>query len=71
MASIPQHDRLDLDEQIARIEKMNFEMGKINAETRKLLSETRLLPINTILALTGALAAVFAAGVTLTKLFWH
>jgi hypothetical protein len=39
VTSLNQKEHLDIDEQIIRIEKMVFEMGKINAETRKGVSQ--------------------------------
>ena len=77
MATIPDPDRLDIEEQIARIQKMNHELAKgvvetvkIAAETRKLLIETQYLPRTVTFQALIAAAALLGAGAALAKLFF-
>ncbi len=61
MASNPQRETLDLDEQIARIQKVNAELGKI-------LQETKLATPQTFFQGAIAMAALIGAGIALAKL---
>lgn len=61
MASNPQRETLDLDEQIARIQKMNAALGKI-------LQETKLATSQTFFQGAIAMAALIGAGIALAKL---
>ena len=78
MATHPQHEPLDIKEQIARIDnilrdhaKMDVEMDKLLAESRKLVSESRKLDRETTFYPFIAGAGVFAAAVAFMKLFLH
>lgn len=58
------HDRLDLREQIARIDRTQAELAKLNAETQKLLAEApkfaaeaRKFRWDPILVIAGAIVA--------------
>ena len=62
MATQPQRETLDLDKQIARIEKTQAELGKILQETRPATPET-------IFQGGLAVAALIGAGAALAKLF--
>ena len=84
MATIPDHpeDSLDIHEQIARIDRMQMEIGKwkvemvktiadvtkIAADTAKVRQESRLAPWQVAFTGLGAGAALFAAGAAFTKL---
>ncbi len=61
MATNPQREALDLDEQIARIEKMQAELSKI-------LQETKLATPQMFFQGALAMAALIGAGVALAKL---
>lgn len=76
MASIPQRETLDIDEQIARIEKTQAELQKIMRETIKLERDTVKVELDTryapiMVAMQGVLAgaALAAAVAAFTKLF--
>ena len=67
---------LDLSEQIARIDKMQAELGKIQveiiktgADTTKVERNTRFAPLTLAFTGIGAGAAIFAAGAAFAKLF--
>lgn len=67
-AAPDQTDRLDLNEQIARIEKTQAEIQKLFAETTKIKIDTRIMPFTTLATVAGGGAAFFAAGATFIKL---
>jgi hypothetical protein len=73
MSDIPAHyrERLDLREQIARIDRMREESLKFTAEQHKLTAEAAKLKREPWIALLGAAAALFAAGAAFTKLIGH
>jgi hypothetical protein len=60
---------LDVREQLARIDRIQAEMGKWHFESLKTRQETRFAPITLIFTGMGAAAAFFAAGVAFAKLF--
>ena len=59
MSDIPadRHWRLDIDEQIARIEKTIDEAAKLRAEAKKFDRERWLIPFSAVLALLAAIVA--------------
>lgn len=69
MATQPQLDKLDIDEQIARIEKMQAELQKVMRETQKIVQDTRLATPQMFFQGALAMAAMIGAGVALVKLF--
>jgi len=71
MSDIPTDykDRLDLREQINRIDRLREEALKFTAEQHKLTAEAAKLQREPWIALVGAAAALFAAGAAFMKLF--
>ena len=70
--------QLDLQEQLARVFRMNEETLKFTAEQHKLQAEAAklerdrsYLPVTLVAALMGAGAALFAAGAGFLKLLGH
>ena len=63
MATQPQGDTLDSDEQIARIQK-------VQAELQKIMQETRLATPQMFFQGALAMAAMIGAGAALAKLFF-
>ena len=77
MATHPERDNLDFEEQRARIWVAFEEIEKISAETRKLLAEagkvgaeTRAVPYATIFQGLIAIAGLLGAGAAIAKLFF-
>ena len=70
MATHLDHNRLDLDEQIARISKLVEDVVKSQAEVRKLTAETQFMPRAMIFQAMLATAALIGAGAALAKLFF-
>jgi hypothetical protein len=60
---------LDMREQLARIDRIQAEIGKWHFESLKTQQETRFAPITLIFTGMGAAAAFFAAGIAFAKLF--
>lgn len=59
---------LDIQEQIARIERAQEETRKFAAETRKVRRDYSLAPVTLVIAAMGAGAALFGAGAAFFKL---
>lgn len=59
---------MDLQEQIARIERHQEETRKFSAETRKLLRDASLAPWQLAVTLMAAGAGLFGAGAAFVKL---
>ena len=59
MSDIPHdyRDRLDLSEQIARIDRNQAEIGKLLAEARKFNRERWVIPVTVLGALLAAIVA--------------
>ena len=77
MASVPERENLDYEQQRARIWRALEEVEKTSAETRKLLAETykvgveaRAVPYSTIFQGFIAIAGLLAAGAAIAKLFF-
>ena len=70
MATQPDRDNLDFEEQRVRIVRAIEEVEKISAETRKLFVETRVIPVSTVFQGFIAFAAVLGAGAAIAKLFF-
>jgi hypothetical protein len=84
MATQVTPERLNLDEQVIRIEQMMIEnrrkiaerdkmveeREKIIRESIKLERETKLMPVSLIFQAMLAAAALLGAGATITKLFF-
>uniref|UniRef100_UPI0035CA7CE3 hypothetical protein n=1 Tax=uncultured Sphingomonas sp. TaxID=158754 RepID=UPI0035CA7CE3 len=77
MATVSDADypKLDMREQLVRIDKMQAELNKIQIEMTKLhvdtdqvRLDTRLAPWTLVITSLGAGAALFAAGAAFTKL---
>ncbi|MBY0303538.1 MAG: hypothetical protein K2W86_00110 [Sphingomonas sp.] len=60
----------DLQEQLARIRKIQEESDKFSAETRKLLAESRTISLATVFQGAIAIAALLGAGAAIAKLFF-
>jgi hypothetical protein len=60
----------DLQEQLARIRKIQEESDKFSAETRKLLIETKTISFATIFQGLISVAALLGAGAAIAKLFF-
>ncbi|HEU0043753.1 hypothetical protein [Sphingomonas sp.] len=76
MATIPDpHEfTLDIREQVARIDRMQVEIGKwkmemikTQADVEKVRQDTRLAPLTMIFAALGAASAFFGAGLAVAK----
>ncbi len=70
MASSMNQATIDLEEQLARIQKMREETDRISQETRKLMAETKVVSYATIFQGLIAIAALLGAGAALAKLFF-
>lgn len=70
MATTPQTDSFDLEEQLARIRRAREESEKFSAETRKFVGETKFMPLSTVFQGLIAIAALLGAGGALAKLFF-
>ena len=70
MASQLDPYRLDLEEQLIRIQRAREESEKFSAETRKLLVESRTISIATVFQGFIAVAALLGAGAAIAKLFF-
>lgn len=70
MATQPQHETLDVEEQIARIRRTQAEIDKMFDERSKLRAEVQFMPRNMIFQAMLASAALIGAGAALAKLFF-
>jgi hypothetical protein len=77
MASQLDPYRLDLEEQLVRIQHAREESEKFSAETRRIVAdmlksqaETKILPWSTIFQAMLATAALLGAGAAVAKLFF-
>jgi hypothetical protein len=61
---------LDIDEQHARINKLQAEIIKLQIDGGKAYAETRWLPWQVVFAGMLASAGLLGAGAALAKLFW-
>jgi hypothetical protein len=59
---------LELDEQVARIERMQEETRKFATEQRKISAEIQIMPWQFVITAMGTGAAIFAAGAAFLKL---
>ena len=70
MATQPGKDRLDLEEQIARVSKLVEDIVKSQAETQKLNAEVQYMPRVLVFQAMLATAALLGAGAVIAKLFF-
>ena len=70
MASFPERNEFDVDEQRMRILRAIEEVEKFSAETRKIVAETKYLPLSTVFQGFIAAAALMGAGAAIAKLFF-
>lgn len=70
MTTQPQHETLNIEEQLARIAQMRIDSEKSQAQTHKLIEETRLVTPQVIFQGAIAMAALMGAGAALAKLFF-
>ena len=70
MATAPQHETLDIEEQLARIAKMRVETDKAIEETRKIIRDTDFMPRMMIFQAMIATAGLLGAGAAIAKLFF-
>ncbi len=70
MATAPQHETLDIEEQLARIAKMRVETDKAIEETRKIIRDTDFMPRVMIFQAMIATAGLLGAGAAIAKLFF-
>jgi hypothetical protein len=70
MATKAETDKLDLQEQIARIAKIQEEIDKTRAGARKAYSEVEFMPRNMIFQAMLATAALIGAGAAVAKLLF-
>ena len=70
MTTQPQHETLNIEEQLARIAQMRIDSEKSQALTHKLIEETRLVTPQVIFQGAIAMAALMGAGAALAKLFF-
>lgn len=70
MTTKPQHETLDIEEQLARIAQMRVDAEKSWAQTHKLFQEIRLATPQMFFQGAIAMAAMIGAGVALGKLFF-
>jgi hypothetical protein len=70
MATLPNKDGLDIEEQIARVSKLVEDIVKTQVETRKLTAETQFMPRAMIFQAMLATAALLGAGAAIAKLFF-
>lgn len=84
MATAPQNETLNIEEQLARIAKMRVETdkaieetrkimretNKTSEETRKIIRETDIMPRAMIFQAMIATAALLGAGAAIAKLFF-
>ena len=77
MASQLDPYRLDLEEQLVRIQRAREESEKFSAETRRIVAEmlkaqaeTKILPFTAIFQAMLASAALLGAGAAIAKLFF-
>ncbi len=70
MATLPEQDVLNVEEQIARVARILEEITKTQPEARKLTAETQYTPRSMIFQAMIATAALLGAGATITKLFF-
>ena len=60
----------DLQEQLARIRKIQEESDKFSAKTRKLLAESKTISLATVFQGGIAIAALLGAGAAIAKSFF-
>jgi len=70
MATQPNKDRLDVEEQIARVSKLVEDIVKSQAETHKLNAEVQYMPRVLVFQAMLATAALLGAGAAIAKLFF-
>ena len=70
MATKAELDKLDLQEQIARIAKIQEEIDKTRAEARKAYSEVEFMPRSMVFQAMLATAALIGAGAAVAKLLF-
>ena len=70
MATLPNKDGLDIEEQIARVSKLVEDIVKSQAEIRKITAETQFMPRAMIFQAMLATAALLGAGAAIAKLFF-
>ncbi len=70
MASQLDPYRLDLEEQLIRIQRAREESEKFSAETRKIVAETQNMPKALIFQAMLATAGLLGAGAAIAKLFF-
>ena len=70
MATHPERENLDYEEQRVRIVRAIEEVENISAETRKLFAETRVIPLSTVFQGFIAMAALLGAGAAIAKLLF-
>ena len=70
MATQPDPEYLDLQEQVARIAKTLEDITRTQAETRKIVTETQFLPRTMIFQAMLASAGLLGAGAAIAKLFF-
>jgi hypothetical protein len=70
MATKAEVEKLDLQEQIARIAKIQEEIDKTRAETRKAYSEVEFMPRAMVFQAMLASAALIGAGAAVAKLLF-
>lgn len=71
MATQPFTEILDLEEQIARIQKMRREDEKTSVEIQKLIQDIKLATPHTFFQGALAMAGLIGAGVALSRVFIH
>jgi hypothetical protein len=70
MATLPGKDRLDVEEQIARVSKLVEDIVKSQTEREKITTEMKILPLATVFQGFIAFAAVLGAGAAIAKVFF-
>ncbi len=70
MTTRPQHETLNIEEQLARIAQMRVDSEKSQAQTTKLVQDIRLAAPQTFFQGGLAMAALIGAGAALAKLFF-
>ena len=70
MTTRPQHETLNIEEQLARIAQMRVDSEKSQAQIHKLIEETRFTTPQVIFQGAIAMAALLGAGAALGKLFF-
>jgi hypothetical protein len=70
MATKVETDKLDLQEQIARIARIQEEIDKTRADARKAYAEVDFMPRNMVFQAMLATAALIGAGAAVAKLLF-